>query len=256
MSARVVIIVQARMTSSRLPGKVLMPLSGRPALARLMWRMRTVRGAADAVVATSEAPSDDALADLCKREGFPCMRGSLDDVLSRYHAAARAARADVVVRVTGDCPLHDPGVVDRAIALFQAESAHVDYVSNVDERTYPDGLDVEVCSFAALDQAQRYAHTAFEREHVTPYLRRHFRKRTLAQEVDLSDLRWTLDYREDYQIIGAIYQALGEGFGARQVYELLIERPNLILTAARRPLTAAEIGDVQARITQLIAEET
>ncbi|MCC6993610.1 MAG: glycosyltransferase family protein [Deltaproteobacteria bacterium] len=259
MSSRVVIIVQARMSSSRLPGKVLMPLAGRPALVRLMERMYEVSGAAEALVATSVAPSDDAVTELCAREGIRCQRGSLDDVLLRYHSAARAASADVVVRITGDCPLHDPAVIDECIGLYHVDKQHVAYVSNVDERTYPDGLDVEVASFAALDQAQRSARSRFEREHVTPWIRRHCRKRSMVQAVDLSDLRWTLEHREDYQVIAAIYDALANDsvppFGARAIYQLLLHRPNLILTAARRPLTDSEIDDVRGRITQLLSEE-
>ena len=149
MSQRTVVIVQARTSSSRLPGKVLMPLGGRPSLVRIIERLRLAHSVAEVVVATSTSHTDDPLAQLCARTEIPCHRGSLDDVLDRFHGAAAAFRADTIVRVTGDCPLHEGAVVDRCVNLFVAESAHVDYVSNVDERTFPDGLDGAIDAGAA-----------------------------------------------------------------------------------------------------------
>src|SRR5262245_17522541 len=153
----IAIIVQARMSSTRLPGKILKPLAGAPSLARLLERLARVQRADERIVATSDDASDDPVAALCKERGIRCVRGSLDDVLARYHKAAVEAGAGVVVRVTGDCPLVDPGVVDACIGLFLENENQVDYASNVDERTYPDGLDVEVASFGALDEAMRRA---------------------------------------------------------------------------------------------------
>lgn len=260
MSNRTVVIVQARTSSSRLPNKVLMPLGGRPSLVRLVERLRQVTAAADVVVATSTSPTDDSLALLCSQQAIPCYRGPLDDVLSRFHEAADSVRADTIVRITADCPLHDAAIVDRCIGLFMADSDHVEYVSNVDERTFPDGLDVEVFSFRALELASAQARGKFEREHVTPYLRRHMRKRSMVQGTDLADLRWTLDYQEDYRSISQIYDSLQDPsldstFTTRAIYELLLARPELILTASRSPLTDAEFQDVTTRISQLLQTE-
>lgn len=257
MNDRVVIVVQARMSSSRLPGKVLMQLAGRPSLVRLMERISRSKRADECLVATSEDDSDDPVAEACQREGIRCVRGSLANVLSRYHKAARTADAGVVVRVTGDCPLHDPLVIDDSIDLFARERAQLSYVSNVDERTYPDGLDVEVMDFTSLDEAERRATSKWDREHVTPYIRRHMRKRTLSQEVDLQDLRWTLDYADDYAAIGEIYNELVgsdrlASFTTTDVYRLLLVRPDLIRTAARRVLTGTELDDIRVRIQEQV----
>ena len=255
MSRRVVIVVQARVSSTRLPDKVLRPLAGAPALVRLMERVGRVAGADERVVATSDDATDDRVASLCRDHDIRCVRGPLHDVLARYHAAGVAAGAEVVVRITGDCPLLDPALIDTCIARFHENAPHVDYCSNVDERTFPDGLDVEVLSFRALDGAFHGASMRSDREHVTPYVRRHFRKCTVAQAVDLSDLRWTLDYVEDYTVIAAIYEALyarTPSFTVRDVYGLLLERPELIWTSTRRPVDAAGRQDVCARIEELL----
>lgn len=255
MSPRVVIVVQARVSSTRFPEKILRPLAGAPSLARLMERVGRVTGADARVVATSDDATDDRVASLCRERDICCVRGPLDDVLARYHAAAVATEADVVVRITGDCPLVDPTVVDACIARYHDNAPHVDYCSNVDERTFPDGLDVEVLSFRALDEAFRQARARADREHVTPYVRRQFRKCTVAQAVDLSDLRWTLDYVEDYTVIAGIYEALyprTPSFATRDVYALLLERPELVWTGSRRPVEGAERRDVRARIEALL----
>jgi spore coat polysaccharide biosynthesis protein SpsF len=237
MSNRVVIVVQARMSSTRLPGKVLRPLAGAPSIVRLMERLAAVDGVAEALVATSVDGSDDVLAEACRTHGLRCERGSLHDVLDRYVAAAGAARADVVVRCTGDCPLIDPAVVAHCVRLFAQEQPHVDYASNVDERTFPVGLDTEVVSMAALQEAAHTARKPEEREHVTPWVRRHKRKVTWTQEADLSALRWTLDYAEDYRFIASVYDALWSAsrqFSADDVYRLLLAEPERLYVSTRQ----------------------
>jgi spore coat polysaccharide biosynthesis protein SpsF (cytidylyltransferase family) len=250
---RVVAIVQARMSSSRLPGKIVKPLAGRPALERLMERVARARTIDEHLVATSSDPSDDEVEALCKRAGIRCERGSLEDVLLRYHSAAIAASADVVVRITGDCPLIDPAIIDACVTTYQGEKDHVDYVSNVDERTYPDGLDVEVFPFAALDEATRHAKPGPDREHVTPWIRRTRRKRTVSQPVNLGELRLTLDYADDYTQIASIYETLfpkRPDFDSREVYQLLAARPELIRTASRAALSEAD----QKRFATILKE--
>jgi spore coat polysaccharide biosynthesis protein SpsF (cytidylyltransferase family) len=165
----IVAIIQARMGSSRLPGKTIADVAGRPLLLHVVERTQRARRVDKVVVATTDRSSDDPIADLCQREGIQCFRGSEDDVLDRFYRTAQAHGADVVVRITADCPLIDAAVIDKVIARFQAGDC--DYVSNILRYTYPDGLDTEVFSFAALERAWREAKKPSEREHVTPYLR-------------------------------------------------------------------------------------
>ena len=231
--SRVVIIVQARMSSTRLPGKVLLPLAGEPALGRLLDRLALAQRVHAVVVATSTDLVDDAVATVARDRGVACVRGSLEDVLARYHQAAKEQGADVIVRVTADCPLHDPVVIDRGVDEFFADCDAIDYCSNADDRTFPDGLDTEVFWVAALDEAARCAASREDREHVTSYISRRKRKRSFAQHVDLSMLCWTLDVREDYEWIAAIYEKLQRRervFGADAVYRLLVEEPTLLRT--------------------------
>lgn len=168
-SPRRVAIIQARMSSSRFPGKVLEPLLGLPMIVFMARRVQQARLVDEVLVATSTDPSDDALAQALQSYGMGCFRGSLNDVLSRFHDAAVHTRADQVVRLTGDCPLMDADLVDRALALLTSSGA--DYVSNVAPPSYPDGLDVEAFTMAALHDAWRNAQLPSEREHVTLYLR-------------------------------------------------------------------------------------
>lgn len=165
---KTIIIVQARMTSTRLPGKVLLPLAGEPMLVRLLERLRRVQRADGIVIATTTNASDDPIAALCAQQGVPCHRGSELDVLSRYADAARLHAADVVVRITSDCPLIDPALIDQLIAVY--EEGDSDYVSNMLPPTWPYGMAVEVFSATALAQAHAEATQDAEREHVTPFI--------------------------------------------------------------------------------------
>ncbi|HXN88188.1 MAG TPA: glycosyltransferase family protein, partial [Methylocella sp.] len=171
MPPRTVAIIQARMTSTRLPGKVLKEICGKPMLARQIERVARARLVDLVAVATSEDASDDPIAALCAELGIPSYRGSLADVLGRFQGASeRLGPADHIVRLTGDCPLTDPAIVDACVAVHIANSA--DYTANGVERTYPDGLDVEVMTASALARAAREAKDPFQREHVTPHIYR------------------------------------------------------------------------------------
>jgi spore coat polysaccharide biosynthesis protein SpsF len=248
----VAIVVQARMSSTRLPGKVVAPLAGEPAIVRMMERAGRVTRAAHHVVATSEESSDDPLAHLCHRRGIACVRGPLDDVLGRVVGAVPGP-CSVVVRLTGDCPLVDPALVDRHIAAFAAGPSGTDYVTNVVMRTYPDGLDVEVMSREVLAAADRAASDPFDREHVTPWIQRHARVLHVTQAVDLSALRWVLDTPSDYESIAAVYATLhpvDSRFGSPAVYRLLAGRPDLIRVAGDTPL-----DEIVTRIRALLAAE-
>jgi spore coat polysaccharide biosynthesis protein SpsF len=233
---RTVAIIQARMGSTRLPGKVLRSLSGKPVLRHVLDRVALCRSLDALWVATSTHAGDDAIAEACAAWGVPCFRGSEEDVLARFLGAATAAGAEGVVRITADCPLFDGLLLEEMLQVFIAANTPkitVDYLSNVLERRYPRGLDAEIFTFAALEQAHREAQRPREREHVTPYLYNHpekFRLRSFRSPEDLSRYRWTLDTPEDWALIEAIYQALyrpDQLFTTRQVLDLLEARPEL-----------------------------
>ena len=232
----IVAIIQARMGSSRFPGKTLADLAGRRMLSRVVERVRQSRAVDKAVVATSTDAGDDPISELCAKEGIPCFRGSEDDVLDRFYGAAREHGADVVVRITADCPLIDAGIIDRVIERFQRGDC--DYASNALRYTYPDGLDTEVFSMSALEQAWREAKKPSEREHVTPYLRSGgFRVFNVESEVPLpgGHQRWTVDHREDLEFVRGVYSAFKgrTDFRYQEVLKLLKERPELAATQTR-----------------------
>jgi spore coat polysaccharide biosynthesis protein SpsF len=216
------------MASTRLPNKVMADLAGRPMLAHVVSRVRRARFLSDVAVATTLSSQDDVIATFCSDECIPCFRGSEEDVLDRYYEAARAFAVDVVVRITADCPLHDPRVIDAVVSEFDPATA--DYVSNTIERTYPDGLDTEVLSFATLTRAWREARWTSEREHVTTYVCKHpelFRIKQVRQPRDLSALRWTVDEPRDLAFAREIVRRLPEGFGMEEVETLLAGNPTL-----------------------------
>lgn len=228
----IVAILQARTSSSRLPGKVLLPLAGAPMLQRQIERLRRARMIDRLVVATSDRPEDEAVADVAEAAGVASYRGSLDDVLDRFYRAAEPHRPDWVVRVTGDCPLADWDVIDACIR-FTIDGGF-DYGTNAVEPTWPDGLDAEVFTFAALETAWREADTPLQREHVTPFINRQaerFRIGHLRQEVDLSALRWTVDEPRDYRFVQRVYDTLFPGnpaFTSADILALLADRPELM----------------------------
>lgn len=205
-------ILQARVGSTRLPGKVLRPILGLPMIIRQIERLSRVRRIDRLVLATSTDEADDGLAQLCEGHGVCCFRGSLNDVLDRFYQAAGEYVPEHVVRLTGDCPLIDPDLVDRVIACHVGEGN--DYTSNTIPPTYPDGLDVEVVRFRCLQEAWKEAVLPSEREHVTPFVYRRpdrYKIGHVRNPVDLSSLRWTVDEPEDFDVVTAIYEALYPG---------------------------------------------
>lgn len=226
-----VAILQARVSSSRLPRKVLLPILNRPMLARQIERLKRVRGFDTLVIATSTQPEDDAIAQLSAEEGVPFFRGSLDDVLDRFYQAARKYEPVTVVRLTGDCPLTDPEVIDACIEFFRA--GDFDYATNAVQPTFPDGLDVEVMRFTCLEQAWRQASQPSEREHVTPYIHTRpesFRIGHYRGQKDLSPCRWTVDDSDDLEFVRAVYGELypaNPAFAMNDVMAMLEQKPEL-----------------------------
>lgn len=224
----VVAIVQARLGSTRLPGKVLKAIGGHSLIEVLLRRVAEAKEIDRVIVATSESPRDDPLDAHVRVLGFDCVRGDEHDVLSRYHKAAKAAGADVVVRITGDCPLIDPVIIDEVVQAFKNTKA--DYTSNTSPPTFPDGLDTEVFSFAALERAVKEATAKHDREHVTPYLRREpcFKRSEVTANEDYSSMRWTVDEPADYEVIQRVFEHFAPDiqFGWRQVLDLR-ERPDI-----------------------------
>ena len=203
---KTVAIVQARMGSMRFPNKVMRSICGTPLIGLLLERLAKTQCIDQIVLATSEGERSEPLAKYVRELGYAVYQGSENDVLDRYYQAAKKANADTVVRITGDCPLVDPGLVDEVIRHFKASG--VDYFSNIAPPTYPDGLDIEVCTFKALEQASQETSTLFDREHVTPYLRESGRFKTAAMQhsQDLSALRWTVDEPADFAVIEKVFQ--------------------------------------------------
>lgn len=229
------IILQARTSSSRLPNKVLLPILGQPMLSHQIARLRKIKTPHELVVATSEQQSDDAIENLCKELNIACFRGSLDDVLGRFYQAAFTNNPNDsirnIVRVTGDCPLIDSEIIDQVINLFL--TSNVDYCSNCDPATLPDGLDVEVFTFAALAEAHRLAKKPSEREHVTPFIRNNpqlFTSNNFLYSSDLSHYRWTVDEPADFELVTQIYQALypkNNDFKLADIVRLIQQQPEL-----------------------------
>ncbi|MBD2770182.1 glycosyltransferase family protein [Hymenobacter sp. BT664] len=229
-------VVQARVGSSRLPGKVLLPLAGEPLLVRMVQRVQRARHAGTVVVATTTDDRDDAVAACCATHGLPCFRGHALDLLDRHYQAARHYRAGVVVKIPSDCSLIDPAVIDQVLAVYLESPDRYDFVSNLHPATFPDGNDVEVMRFEALETAWCEASRPLEREHTTPFFWENpdrFRLANVPYETgqDLSmSHRWTIDYPEDYAFIKAVYEALYPGnptFGLSDILNLLNQRPDI-----------------------------
>jgi spore coat polysaccharide biosynthesis protein SpsF len=247
---RVVAIVQARTGSTRLPGKVLAEIAGVPMLVRTMERARLAKTVHAWMVATTDDPADDAIALLCRARGYAVYRGSTDDVLDRYYRAAIQASAEVIVRLTADCPLLDPVLLDLTVQTFLESRPPADLVVNrlPGARTYPIGLDVEVVSFPALERAWREATEPNEREHVLPFLYDppgRFRVLRLDADRDYGDLRWTVDTPQDLEFVRQVYARLGERpeFGWREVLALVQAEPALAeINAQVRHKTHRQVG--------------
>ena len=225
-------ILQARMSSTRLPGKVLRPILGRPMLGWQIDRIKRSRTIDRLVVATSREASDDAIEGFCDEHGVLCYRGALHDVLARFYGAVEAfGPAEHVIRLTGDCPLIDWTIIDAAVALQKREGS--DLAGNGINRTFPDGLDVEVIAFSALQRAYRQATDPGHREHVTQYIYHHpeqFRLAHLTQAPDLGALRWTVDTTADLEMVEKVFAglaALDNNFLQQDVLRFLDQHPEI-----------------------------
>ncbi|MDP2648510.1 MAG: glycosyltransferase family protein [bacterium] len=232
MSGKIVAIIQARTGSTRLPQKVLQPLLGKPMLERMLERVKRAKTLDAIVVATTNMPEDDAVEDIARKSGVGVFRGSEKDVLDRYYQAAKEARADIVVRLTGDCPLHDPNVIDEVVARFLDADGSFDHVGT--PKNYPEGLDTEVFTLASLESAWKNAKLPSEREHVTPYFINHpelFRGDAWESgEGDNSKMHWSVDTEADFRFVSEVYGALykeGQCFHKDDVVGLLDNRPEL-----------------------------
>lgn len=222
-------IIQARMGSTRLPGKVMQDLAGEPMLVRVVNRTRRAQMIDEVIVATTDLAQDDVLEQLCTDRHWLCFRGSENDVLDRYYQVARAFGADVVVRITSDCPLIDPEVVDQVVRAYQA-SPQVDYTSNtLPPRTFPRGLDTEVFGFDLLERLWKQDTNPATREHVTQYVYKNldqFQTRGVTHSEDLSHWRWTVDTLEDLAFVRKIYAHFeNDTFSWREVLALLAQHP-------------------------------
>ena len=226
---RIVAIIQARMGSTRLENKVMKPINNRPMIELLLKRLSKSKLIDQIIVATSKDKKNTSLIDHVEKIGFACEQGSEKDVLERYLQVAENNLADVIVRITGDCPLVDPVIVDECIKKFI--KSDVDYCSNVNPPTFPDGLDVEVIKFSALKIASKKSKTKFEREHVTPFIisSEKFSKTNFKNDQDLSNLRWTVDDPEDFEVIKNVFEYFNPdiNFDWKQVLQLKEKHPNL-----------------------------
>ena len=233
----VVLIIQARMGSSRLPGKVMLKLFGKTVLGHVIERCRAIPSVNKVIVASTDREEDNVIADECSTYGVHCFRGSENDVLARYYWAAKDSNADTIVRITSDCPLLDPFLSNEVICQF-ASDVSIDYCSNDLIETFPRGLNTEVFSFKALEFAYRHASKGYEREHVTPFIYENpdkFGISTLKSGIDYSNHRWTLDTKEDWEFIHRVYEKLytGDIFLWKDVLKLVARNPDLSLINAQ-----------------------
>ena len=232
--SHLVTIIQARMTSSRLPEKVLADICGKPSLQIMLERISMSASVGKVVVATTVNISDDPIVKLCDNLGYKTFRGDEFDVLGRVLQAAELERADIVVRLTADCPMIDPYLIDEVINSFSIDN--YDYFSNTVERTYPDGLDIEIMSIDSLREANKNAISPFLREHVTPYISGkrpelgagNFRVGQKIFTADFSHIRWTLDTEDDLLRIRSIVTKLPENYNWLQALSIATQKPNLL----------------------------
>jgi spore coat polysaccharide biosynthesis protein SpsF len=239
----VVVIVQARTKSTRLPGKVLRPVAGKTMLERQLERVLAASEPFELVVATTTDPADAPIFEACRRAGVRCLAGHPTDLLERHLTVALTLGADAVVKIPSDCPLVDPAVIDRVIGRYREHAEDVDYVSNLHPATYPDGNDVEVMSFVTLETAFRKADRPFEREHTTPFIWERpdtFRLDNVAWETGLDysmTHRFTVDYPEDYEFVRTVYERLWSPrrplFSLADILALLEQEPQVFEINAR-----------------------
>jgi|WetSurMetagenome_2_1015567.scaffolds.fasta_scaffold110364_2 spore coat polysaccharide biosynthesis protein SpsF (cytidylyltransferase family) len=232
INLNIVCIVQARMSSSRLPEKMMMELNGIPVIEQVFRQLSFSKKINQRVLATSVDASDNKLFDWAVKKNIPCIRGSLDDVLDRFYNAAKIMKADIAIRVTGDCPLIDPEIIDKTIQMHLENE--FDYTSNANPPTFPDGYDVEVVNFSSLEKAWKEAGLKSEREHVTPYIKNHkelFNIGNFEWEINYEQYRLTLDNKEDFELISIIHKKFyneNNFIKLNNVIEFLLENPKLI----------------------------
>lgn len=230
---KIVAIIQARMGSTRLPGKVMMKLCGKTVLEHVITRVKQAKEIDDIIIATTVQEDDNCIVEETRKLGVKFFRGSEEDVLSRYYYAAKENDADVVVRITSDCPLIDPKIVDEIIRFYKKNE--YDLVTNAGadlyQRTYPRGLDTEVFSFEKLENAYIEANKAYQREHVTPFIYENSNNTFYYKnDIDYSKYRWTLDTEEDFELINRIYEELyngGHDFYFEEILALFKRQVNL-----------------------------
>ena len=233
---KIVTVIQARTGSSRLPNKIMMPLSGAPLLIRMVERVKASKLAGTIVVATTDEPSDDLIEDLCKQNNFNLFRGNSTDLLDRHYQAAKLFNADTVVKIPSDCPLIDPEIIDKVLKYYIDNSDKFDFVSNLHPATYPDGNDVEVMSFNVLEEAWKNATKQLEREHTTPYFWENadkFRIGNVVWETGLDysmTYRFTIDYLKDFNFIKSVYDELypiNPNFTLQDILDILKQKPEI-----------------------------
>lgn len=231
MKRSIVCVIQARLNSTRLPGKVLMDLAGKSVLERVVERVKRSKAVNDIIVATTIRKEDLKIVRLCAVSDIRVYCGSEKDVLDRYFQAAKLMNATDIVRVTSDCPLIDPEIIDRVISMYISSKA--DYASNTIDPTFPDGQDVEIFSFKTLAKTWEEAKLMSDREHVTPFIKKNprlFKLINVKYEKDLSGKRWTLDEKKDYQLIGSIYRYFSKTngmFTMKDILRLIDKHPEL-----------------------------
>ncbi len=228
---KIVALIQARMGSTRLPGKTLAIINGKPLLDHIIERVKASEVIDAIVVATTRLSEDDVIEKIAKENHVGCFRGNTDDVLDRFFQAAKKYNATVIVRITADDPFKDPEIIDKHIRYF-LEHPHLDYVSNTLRPTYPEGLDTEVFSFQALEKAWRSTTLPSEREHVTPFIWKNpdlFKCMNLEYKTDLSGYRWTVDYKDDLEFTRAVYEKMGKRgiFHMQDILDLLKKFPHI-----------------------------
>ncbi|GMU96837.1 cytidylyltransferase domain-containing protein [Ignavibacterium album] len=232
----IVTVIQARTGSSRLPNKVLLPLSGKSLLERMVERVKWSELAGKIVVATTEEESDNIIEKICKKNNLLLYRGNTQDLLDRHYQAAKLFNAEAVVKIPSDCPLIDFRIIDKVISYFIENSDKYDFVSNLHPATYPDGNDVEIMHFDVLEYAWKNANRKLEREHTTPYIWENpdkFRIGNVEWETGLNysmTHRFTIDYPEDYEFIKLVYDELyfkNPRFGLIDILDLLESKPEL-----------------------------
>jgi len=242
MANKTVIVVQARMSSSRLPGKVMMPILGKTLLYRMIERLRMIRHKAEIIIATSQESTDNIIEQEASAMGIACFRGSLNNLLDRHYQAAKQTGASVVLKIPSDCPLIDPNIIDDVLDFYFLNQNQFDYVSNLHPATFPDGNDVEIMSMECLERTWKEATRPLELEHTTPYIWENQDKFRIGnvlwdkgKDYSMSH-RFTIDYEEDYQFIKRVFEELypnNQGFTCEDILNLLEEKPDIYNINAR-----------------------